>query len=276
VYREEVKVEELSAPARGGDSLVTLTRGLGILEALAGASATRGLDHAALARRLGFARSTLYRYLGCLQQAGFVEESDEPGRYRLGPRILYLAAVMHRREFNDFARDHVRELARVTGETAHATVYDYPYSVTILIADGDAPVGPRVLIGSRRPLHASASGKLFLAHEQPRVIDAYLGMQLEARTQNTITHPDALRRLLVDVREQGYAVDQAESYTGICGLAAPVFDFSGEIVGTLCTTVATARLEPERIRQLAVPLRRSAEALSTRLGWVELERTAER
>jgi DNA-binding IclR family transcriptional regulator len=255
------------------DPLVTLTRGISILDELASASPSRGLDHATLARRLGFHRSTLYRYIAALQAAGFVEETQERGRYRLGSRILYLAAVMHRREFNEYAREHVRELARVTGETAHATVYDYPYSVTILIAEDDAPVGPRVLVGSRRPLHASASGKVYLAHEQARVIDAYLADAREALTTTTITSADVLRRVLVEVREQGYGIDQGESYDGICGLAAPVFDFSGQIVGCLSLTVATSRLEPDRIRALASPLRESAAALSTRLGWVQLPDT---
>ena len=127
----------------------------------------------------------------------------------------------------------MRELARVTGETAHATVYDYPYSVTILIAEGDAPVRGRVLVGSRQPLHASASGKVYLAHEQERVIAAYLADHREALTTTTITSADVLQRVLVEVREQGYGIDQGESYDGICGIAAPVFDFSGQVVGCL-------------------------------------------
>jgi DNA-binding IclR family transcriptional regulator len=256
------------------DPLVTLTRGISILDELASASPSRGLDHATLARRLGFHRSTLYRYIAALQAAGFVEETQERGRYRLGSRILYLAAVMHRREFNEYAREHVRELARVTGETAHASVYDYPYSVTILIAEGEAPVGPRVLVGSRRPLHASASGKVYLAHEQERVVDAYLAGGPEALTATTITSTEVLRRALVEVRAQGYGVDQGESYDGICGVAAPVFDFTGQVVGCLSLTTATSRLEPSQVRALASPLCESATALSTRLGWVPLPREA--
>jgi DNA-binding IclR family transcriptional regulator len=264
----------MSSPSNTqSEPLVTLTRGISILDALAGASPSRGLDHATLARRLGFHRSTLYRYIAALQGAGLVEETEERGRYRLGSRILYLAAVMHRREFNEYARDHVRELARVTGETAHATVYDYPYSVTILIAEGDAPVGPRVLVGSRRPLHASASGKVYLAHEKERVIAAYLADAREALTTTTITSADVLRRVLVEVREQGYGIDQGESYDGICGIAAPVFDFSGQVVGCLSITVATSRLEPNQVRVFAAPLRESAAALSTRLGWVQRPET---
>jgi len=250
----------------GGESLVTLRRGLSLLEELAAAPASRGLDHAALARRTGFQRSTLYRYISVLQEAGFVEEAGRSGRYRLGPRLLYLAATMHQREFADLAREYVHELRHLTGETAHATVYDHPYSVTVLIAEDEAPFGPRVLLGSRRPLHASASGKIFLAHGDARRVDAYLAGPLAPRTATTITDPAVLTRCLDEVRRQGWAVDQGESYDGICGLAAPVMDFAGDVVGTLCITVATERLPDDRVRALIAPLTQKASDLSVRLG----------
>jgi IclR family transcriptional regulator, acetate operon repressor len=254
---------------RQPDPLATLSRGLEILEALASASPTRGLDHAALARRLGCGRSTLYRYLARLQDSGFVEEGEGQGRYRLGPRILYLAAVMHERDFSELAREHVRSLATETGETAHATVYDHPYSVTVLIAESSAPVGPRVQLGSRRPLHTSASGKVFLAHADRAKADAYLATRLEARTPVTITAPAALRRLMTEVRAKGYAIDEGESYEEICGVAAPVFDFAGDVIGTLSITSVGARLEADFLARLVEPLRRNAQALSARLGNVE-------
>ncbi len=254
------------ATPRQPDPLATLTRGLEILEALAGASPTRGLDHAALARRLGCGRSTLYRYLARLQEAGFVEQVEAQGRYRLGSRILYLAAVMHERDFSELAREHVRGLAAETGETAHATVYDHPYSVTVLIAESSAPVGPRVQLGSRRPLHASASGKVFLAHADRAKADAYLASRLEARTAATITAPSTLRRLLSEVRATGYAVDEGESYEQICGVAAPVFDFAGDVIGTLSITSVGSRLAPDFLARLVEPLKRNARVLSARLG----------
>ena len=261
---ERVATDGVRGEARG--SLVTLRRGLALLETLAAAPSSRGLDHVTLARRAGFRRSTLYRYIACLQEAGFIEEVGTSGRYRLGPRPLYLVATMHQREFSELARDSVRELLRICGETAHATVYDHPYSVTVLIAETDAPFGPRVVLGSRRPLHASASGKVFIAHADPRRLQAYLAQPLEARTSTTITSPAELTRCLTSVRRQGWALDQGESYQGICGVAAPVFDFAGEVVGALALTVATDRLVDSRVRQLVAPLLQKAAELSERLG----------
>ena len=55
---------------RGRDLLVTLSRGLEILEALASASPTRGLDRATLARRLGRRLLVDVRKEGCALDQG--------------------------------------------------------------------------------------------------------------------------------------------------------------------------------------------------------------
>jgi DNA-binding IclR family transcriptional regulator len=222
-------------------------------------------------------RSTLYRYLGSLQTAGYVEEAGERGRFRLGARIVYLAAVTHSRQFGDFVRESVRELALQTGEAAHATVYDHPYSVTIQIENGAALVGPRLLIGASRPLHCCASGKVFLAYERSSVVDAYLSTPLAALTERSLTDARSIRDAIAEVRRRGYATDECESYDGICGLAAPVFEFSGQVVGTLSVTVAATRLSRNDVTRLSVPLTRCAQALSHRLGRVNdlPKRTAE-
>ena len=248
-------------------SLATLVRGLSILEALADAPTPHGLSHATLAHRLGFQRSTLYRYLGCLQERGYVEPTDEGQRYRLGSRVVVLGAVAFgERGFTRSAKRFVDELALATGETAHATLLDDDHVVTVEIADGDGPVGPRISLGSRRPAHQSASGKVFLAFGPERRRAAYLGGRLEAATALTVTDPHELAAILRDVRRQGYATDQGEYVLGISCVAAPVFDFRGEVAGALSVSVAAGRFDTQRLDRLLLPLLRTARALSENLG----------
>jgi DNA-binding IclR family transcriptional regulator len=252
--------------SRGG-GLQTLVRGLAILDALAAAPAGRGVSHATLARQLGFQRSTLYRYLACLQAQGYVEPADGPRRFRLGSRARVLGlAALHEHDFARLARGFVDELAAAIGETAHATVFDQGQPVTVEIADGEGPIGPRISVGSRRPVHCSASGKVFLAHAPPREREAGLAGELERRTPATITDPAALRAHLADVRRLGYATDQAEFIPGVCCVAAPVFGHRGEVAGALSISVVAARLDPPALMRLTRPLLEAARRFSSRLG----------
>jgi IclR family transcriptional regulator, KDG regulon repressor len=252
---------------RGGSSLLTLIRGLAIIDAIAAGPADRGVSHASLARQLGFQRSTLYRYLGCLQELGFVEPADEGGRYRLGPKVLAVAAAkLREKSFPRLAKGYVNGLSDGTGETAHATIYDDGESVTLEIADGAGPVGPRISIGSRRAAHSSASGKVFLAHEDG-LAQRYMARMTAEGAVAPGLEPEGLMREVRQVRAAGYALDQGEVVPGICCVAAPVFDLRGRPAGALSISVATRRLSATRIRQLLGPLLEATATFSRELGY---------
>jgi IclR family acetate operon transcriptional repressor len=72
-------------------------------------------------------------------------------------------------------------------------------------------------VGQRTPLHATSSGKVFLAHMDPDQLDALPAEGLETHTPHTIVDPPTLKRELALVRERGFAwsIDEHE-----LGLAA--------------------------------------------------------
>jgi IclR family KDG regulon transcriptional repressor len=253
---------------KSGASLLTLERSLMILDSIAAAPNSRGLGHAAIARQLGFQRSTLYRYLSTLEALGLVESDRDTHRYRLGPRLLVLgAAALGERSFTRYTKEFVNQLAARTGETAHATVFDLGCSVTVDIADGAGPIGPRVSIGSRRPAHCSASGKIFLAFQPDALRNEYLAAPLERKTPTTVTDPDELNAHLREVRRRGFSTDHAECSPGICCVAAPVFDFRGHVVGSFCISIAASRLTPDHLRKLRLPLLQATKACSREMGY---------
>ena len=221
--------------------------GLGILDALSMAPASEGRSHADLAAELGLRRSTLYRYLACLETEGLIEPAAE-NRYRLGPRIFALAASAgDDRSFAREAKTFVNALATISGETAHATIYDNGEVVTVEIADGEGPVGPRILLGSRRPAHCTASGKVFLAHLPEPTIESYAARGLTRCTERTIADRDSLTRALKRVQADGFAVEQGEYADGIACVAAPIFDARSYVAGALSISVVAKRLDRHRL-----------------------------
>jgi IclR family KDG regulon transcriptional repressor len=266
----ETDVRELETPARPGESLVTLRRGLLILETLGSQTSPDGLSETDIAEVLGIKQSTLYRYLACLIERGLVEPVSHR-RYRIGWRAGLLTTGVRGRAFGDFAPQVIAELAATTGETAHACLYDPPESVTISIAEGDGPVGPRILVGARRPVHCCASGKLFLAYDTTGRTETYLRSRLESRTAATLVDSEVLFRALENVRRAGFATDQQESYEGICGLAVPVRAASGAVAGALSITVVTTHLDERWTQALAEPLVENAQRLSLNLGFVGVD-----
>jgi DNA-binding IclR family transcriptional regulator len=253
--------------SRERNSLLTLTRGLGILDLLAEAPDGEGISHPEIAEQLHFQKSTLYRYLACLQAAGYIESVGDNFRYRLGPRVFALASeALRQRDFPRSAKEFVEDLAAATGETAHATVFDRGEAVTVVMADGSGPIGPRISVGSRRPAHLSASGKVFLAFLPATTVRAYARRPLVGATANSITTTERLAQEIAQVRSLGYAVDHAEYVDSICCLAAPVFDMHHRIVGSLSLSMATGTLSHSRITDLSRPLLDVTRRFSRFLG----------
>jgi DNA-binding IclR family transcriptional regulator len=78
-------------------------------------------------------------------------------------------------------------------------------------------------------------GKAMLAHLPPAELESYLrDVQLEPRTEQTITSVERLRAELATVRQQGYALSEGEHRPGVRSIAAPVRAYGGDVVAAVC------------------------------------------
>ncbi len=87
------------------------------------------------------------------------------------------------------------------------------------------------------------------------------------RTGRTITDPAAFARHLQTVREQGWALDDEEDVVGIRCVAAPVFGYTGHVVGSMCALGPKNRMTRTKLRNLRKPLFELSRAFSEKLGW---------
>src|SRR5690606_15655032 len=117
--------------------------------------------------------------------------------------------------------------------------------------------------GSSVPLHASASGKLFLAHMPKRSRERFVRQSpLVRHTQKTLTEPRALAAELERIREQGYATDDEEYLAGICCLAVPVHDADGRVVAALAMHSPVPRLALAEAMQFLPAMQSASAALA--------------
>jgi DNA-binding IclR family transcriptional regulator len=205
--------------------LVGSDRVLAVLKELARYPDGVGLEE--LTRVIGSPKPTVHRALGALRRAGLADQ-DSRGQYLLGDEFLRLAFAHH-----EVRPEHVRvrpvleALAARFGETAHYAVLDG--REIVYRAKVDPPSGAVRLtstVGGRNPAHATAVGKLLLAHQLGTVeaVATWIGdSPLARRTPQTQCTPEGLHRELQATRERGYAVDDQENEVGINCLALPVY-----------------------------------------------------
>jgi len=187
-----------------------------------------------VADRADLPKSTAARLLGSLAREGVVEQVPGDTRYRLGPRLVTLAArIRPGRSLAALARISLEGLAESVGEAAGLSVQDGDLVHYVEQVGSSNPVSVRDWTGSRIPLHAVSSGQVLLAYAPTTFVQRYLGRPMERFTERTLVTADDLLERMRAIRRDGYTWALEEFDEGISSVAAPVADASGEVVAAV-------------------------------------------
>ncbi len=221
-----------------------------------------------IARELDIHKSTVFRLLATLERRGVVEQHAETQKYRLGFAVLRFAgAVRSSLDLVRAARGVCDRLSRRTDETVTIAVLEELDVVNIHQVNLSSSRVTVDWLGSHTPVHCTASGKVFLAHATPAMLDQLLREPLTSYTDATITDRTTLVRQLSDVHEKGYATTVQELEEGLNAVAAPIHGPDGDIVATVTVSGPSYRLEPERMAEVGATVIDAAEDISRRLGY---------
>lgn len=213
--------------------------------AVLGALADGPIGVTEVAERAALPKSTAARLLSSLAGEDVVEQIPGETRWRLGPRIVTLAAAVRpTRSLVALARPHLLELAEATGEAAGLSIPDGFTAHYVDQVDSRHPVGVRDWTGTRLPMHTVSAGLVFLAHLPPPEVDRFLADRLERLTDRTEVDPAALRRRLRRVQLDGVAWTRDELADGIASAAAPIADGRGEVVAAIHVHGPSYRFPP--------------------------------
>ncbi|HQE05962.1 MAG: IclR family transcriptional regulator [Tepidanaerobacteraceae bacterium] len=248
------------------NTVQSVKRAMMILEELA--TEKEGLGVTELAKRINLHKSTVHRMLNTLLDIGYVEQNLASEKYRLGMKILFLGGtILERMDIRHEAHDLLKELSEKVNETVHLVVPDGFRAIYIDKMDSNKTIRMHSQIGRIAPLHASAVGKAILAFSEDVFIKELIERGLEKFTSNTITEPKDLLRHLKMIRERGFSVDDEENEEGIRCVGAPIFNYTGKVIGAVSVSGPTVTVTQERINQISESVIDCAKKISHRMGW---------
>lgn len=239
----------------------SVDRALRILTVLQGA---RRMSLGEIATHLGLAPSTVHGILRTLLAHGMVAQERDSQRYRLGPATLRLGNVyLDTLELRSRVSSWADDLARRTGCAVRTGVL--LLGDVVVVHHEPRPGGTRQMpeVGIVIPAHACAIGKALLAFDPDGELDAPTRPR-RSMTGETITDDRVLRTQLDAVRRTGIATEVEEAVLGECGVAAPLADAAGDVVGAIGLVVPSA--EWPLGRPALDGLRAAARAVSRELG----------
>ena len=248
----------------GGDS--STLRAFTVLELVAGAKTPPTLDE--LTRASGLPKPTVFRILGLLVRGGFIQREGQEKRYAVGHRM---SALSFQVQVNSPVRAQrhavLVRLVEEIGETCNFTMLDGNEVVYIDRVETNATVRLHMHVGSRVPLHCTASGKLFLANMSRGEMRRLIGPGPYHRyTERTITSPAALERRLVKIRSAGVGTDIGEYLEGSVCVAVPVRDSNGRIFATVAAHGPAPRMTLKKGHEFLPAMRAAAAAIAGTLS----------
>lgn len=217
-----------------------------------------------VARQLDLPKSTVQRCLSSFEDSGWLtRDAAHNGLWIQTSRIWVLAHQGKEVGVRALAQEPMRWLLEETNENIHLTQRQGSDLVVVDKLESSQPVRVFDPIGTRVPLHVSASGKAVLAASGKDNIENYLAHSLRSFTEGSLATEAELRDELETIQEQGYAVNRGEWRSEISGIgAALAVGGSGTAEFGIAISIPSHRLAADQVPELAKLLLQAKEKIA--------------
>lgn len=217
------------------DWIAGLEKGLSIIEAFDDANPRMTASQAGV--RCGLTRTAARRYLLTLTYLGYVATDGK--LFWLTPRVLRLGqSYLESARLPRIVQPFLQRITSGTQEIAYMSVMDGDDVVYIARNGSSRAMNTGIVLGSRVQAQVTAAGQLMLALRDPEWLDNWLANhELKAYTSHTINNKAQLRQELARIRQRGWAVSEQQLELTYRGVAVPLIDHRGDLVGALNVTM---------------------------------------
>lgn len=247
----------------------TSERVIDIINVLASADGPIGISD--ISRKLSIGKNNVYNVLTAMESKGWVRQESETKRYGLTGAIARVALkTLAQLDIQKVSLPYLYEIQQETGETSALTIKVGLERILIYSIPGRHDIRHIVTVGERRELWIGSGGKAILAFMPETEIDAVLERfklaQVSALPDGRVITVESLRAELAQIKSLGYAVTAGERNIEACGLSAPIFNYSQEVVGCLSVSGPILRFDRETARQYSSQMIKKANSISLTLG----------
>ncbi len=219
---------------------------------------------------MGTHRSTALRTLQVLEAEQMVVR-DAHNVFRLGRRVISLAnAALEHIDLRAVAAPFITQLSQEVEHTIHLAMLEADNVVYIDKREARQTVRMYSRVGNSAPLHCTGVAKAIMAflpvEDQLRIVR---GIDFVVHTENTLAGPDEYLEDLRATQERGYAIDHLEHEPWVNCIAAPVFDASRSVIGSVSVTTTILSCDYDTLLTMVPRLFETSRGISREFGWVD-------
>jgi DNA-binding IclR family transcriptional regulator len=196
---------------------------------------------------LSYNKTSTFRIIKNLEDAGYIEKDSRTLKYKLGLRIFYLASLAEpHTAIRKITRPFLEKLNEECHETVHLAVLHQGEALYLDKIEGKKTIRVISRIGMKLPAHCSGVGKTLLASLSEEALEEIIREKgLPRFTDNTITDLNDLKEELAQIRKQGYAIDNEEIEEGLKCSAAPLINSEEKVLAAISISAPTESFNKE-------------------------------
>jgi DNA-binding IclR family transcriptional regulator len=243
------------------------TRALRVLTFLARQSEPVPLGR--IASAVGLPRSSAYHLLRTMVDEGFCVHLESERRFGLGVAAFEVGSgYVRQAPLQRLARLHMSRLVDTLAQSAHLAVLHG--REVLYVVEERAPGRPPLVtdVGVRLPATLTASGRSILAALPAAQVRALFpdAAAFVDRHGTGPSSPTALRAVLSETRQQGYADEVGEVTPGVASVAAAVLDHNGLPIASVAVTYQQRDSAPGDRQRYAAAVKGTADDISRRVS----------
>lgn len=213
-------------------------------------------------------KSTVHRLLQAMHTRHYVEK-DKTSCYSLGLKFVELVSYhINGLELHTEAKPFLSVLRSELNLTVHLGILEADEVIYVEKMDLYPTTMLYSQIGYRTPAYCSSMGKCLLSCLSGEELkQALFNCTFKQFTSNTITNMYDFKQYLKKVRQQGWAMDDEEYMMGHRCVGAPIFDYRGDAIASICVSGSITQITNEKLSMIIKLVKESALQISRRMSY---------
>jgi len=231
------------------------------------ADSPSGLGVSELSKRLNMGKSTVHGITMGLEALGVLVRDPIQKKFNLGYTLLELNRRAYARiEVRDIARGPMERLMEKVGETVFLGIMNGDHVTILDMVESHNEMKITSPPGTRLPLLAAATGKVFLAQfEEKKAKEIIQKMGLARFTPKSIFDPKKFLKETEETKKRGYAIDDEEYIPGVRAIAAPIQTASPPLAA-IWVVGFTSSLDNQKMKTVIREIQGATREINQALG----------
>lgn len=239
-------------PLARRDWIAGLQKGLSIIESFDYTNPR--MTAAQVGARTALTRTAARRHLLTLAHLGYVATDGK--LFWLTPAVLRLGhSYLESARLPRIVQPFLQRVTAGTSETSFMSVLDGGDIVFIARNGSNVYMNTGYVVGARVQAQVTSAGMLLLALSDPAWLAQWFDAHpLKPYTTHTVTDPALLRKEMQHIKAQRWCVSEQQLELDMRGIAVPLVDLRGALVGALNVTMPIGKESTENATRRVLPI----------------------